>query len=93
MWKCGRWSANLYSLTIPLPLTSQLDAPRAGTLSQDAVMSMYRQAVRMAGPQPLGNMGKAFAAAILDHGFVGIATHLQLVSGHRRQQGKGEEIL
>ena len=43
-------------------------------------MSMYRQAVRMAGPQPLGNMGKAFAAAILDHGFVGIASHLQTVS-------------
>ena len=44
-------------------------------------MSMYRQAVRMAGPQPQGVMGRAFASAVMDHGFVGIASHLQQVRG------------
>ena len=40
---------------------------------------MYRQAVRLSGPRPQGNMGMAFAAAVLDHGFVGIASHLNMV--------------
>ena len=60
----------------------QVDAPKAGTLSQLEVVTMYRQAVRRTGPQGSGGggMGKALAAAVLDHGFVGIATHLHTVS-------------
>ncbi|GAX76885.1 hypothetical protein CEUSTIGMA_g4331.t1 [Chlamydomonas eustigma] len=54
----------------------KLDAPKADNTSQHHVISMYRQAVMAGGPQPTGLMGKFFASAVLDQGFVGSALHL-----------------
>jgi hypothetical protein len=56
-----------------------LDAPKAANTSQQHVTSMYRQAVMAGGPQPTGLMGKFFASAVLDQGFVGSALHLHQV--------------
>lgn len=63
-----------------LDYLTALDPAKAASLSQEQVTSMYRQALRVAGPVPTEPLAMVFAATVLDNGFVGPAAHLQSVS-------------
>uniref|UniRef100_A0A7R9YWS5 Flagellar associated protein n=1 Tax=Chlamydomonas euryale TaxID=1486919 RepID=A0A7R9YWS5_9CHLO len=59
-----------------LAFLDALDATKAASLERQQAMTMYRQALRAAGPCPADSLATIFASTVLDAGFVGPSTHL-----------------